>query len=374
MRHNPHFCVALAVVLSLVGSDNSFEAAHAQQPDASAPSQEIVPLYAFGPRARAMLTLGDGPPAPVVFDTGTNGNLLTEDYAKHLQLKVIGSEALIDASTGKESKVSVVALPEPRLSGVLVSPPTAQTFAYREPDMVGIFGPNSFSGRLVTLELGLSRLRISSAEQDRLPRGPAVPYRNGLPALNIIVAGIPLSAHLDSGATAGLRLSSSLLGKVPLKGPATVVGIAVSASGEEKSYGGQINGDVVIGPLRLKDPEVVFNGRGTGANVGYAILRQLRVVLDPAGKRSWVLDPSGGPGPLSAFAGQFGPRAIRVERGKLIHQRDGRPPFELKYLGGDLFEMPATGDLVQFYRKDGKVISLELITTEGDVVPAERTA
>jgi hypothetical protein len=96
-------------------------------------------------------------------------------------------------------------------------------------------------------------------------------------------------------------------------------------------------------------------------------------VLDPANKLTWVLDPAKERPNWSDFTGRFGPRAIRLEHGKLVHQRDGRPPFALTYLGGDLFEMP-TGDRIQFFRKNGRVVRLELITRENRISPAERTS
>jgi hypothetical protein len=46
----------------------------------------------------------------------------------------------------------------------------------------------------------------------------------------------------------------------------------------------------------------------------------------------------------------------------------------MTYLGGDLFEMPVTGDRIQFFRKDGRVIRFELITSENRITPAERTS
>ena len=65
-------------------------------------------------------------------------------------------------------------------------------------------------------------------------------------------------------------------------------------------------------------------------------------------------------------------RKVRAEGTKLIYQREGRPSFELKYLGGDLFEIPQTGDRVRFYRKNGAVSGLDLITADGEVVGASR--
>lgn len=52
-------------------------------------------------------------------------------------------------------------------------------------------------------------------------------------------------------------------------------------------WGGRIRGTIRIGPLTLHDPEVSF--LGDIANIGLPLIRQVTLVLDPAGKRSWVL-------------------------------------------------------------------------------------
>ena len=117
-----------------------------------------------------------------------------------------------------------------------------------------------------------------------------------------------------------------------------------------------------------------FSMPGSHANVGFPAIRHLTIVLDPANKRSWVLDPASEKPMWADFTGRFGPRTIRLEHGKLVHQRDGRPVHALTYLGGDLFEIPATGDRIQFFRRDGRVVRLELITSENRISPAERTS
>jgi hypothetical protein len=58
-------------------------------------------------------------------------------------------------------------------------------------------------------------------------------------------------------------------------------------SGEQPIYGARILGQVKIGPVVLENPQVDF--RGDGANVGLPVIRRMTVVLDPAGRRDWVL-------------------------------------------------------------------------------------
>jgi hypothetical protein len=159
---------------------------------------------------------------------------------------------------------------------------------------------------------------------------------------------------------------------VPLKAPAKVVGKAVSALAVQDIFGGTLAGSVDFGPYSLKDPSVAFFD--TVINVGFPVIRKLTIVLDPANKRTWVLDPATEKPTLADFTGRFGVRTIRLEDGKLVYQRDGGPPFEMTYLGGDLFEIQATGDRVQFFRRDRRVVRFELISNENRISPVERTS
>jgi hypothetical protein len=226
----------------------------------------------------------------------------------------------------------------------------------------------------VVVEAGLNRVRIVPKSSGFVPPDAGQPYDNGLPAMDVNVGGRRLRAHIDSGNDSPLILGGDLIKAVPMKSPPEVVAIARSALGEREVLGGQLATSAVVGPYRLEEPNVTFSAKGSGANIGFPVIRHLTIVLDPASKRSWVLDPASERPSWADFVGQFGPRKISLDGNKLIYQREGRPPFDLRYLGGDLFEMPATGDRIQFFRKDGRVVRLELITIDGSVVPAERTS
>ncbi len=335
---------------------------------------EIVPLYVSTNRPLAMLTIGDGAPMPVIFDTGTDENILDAALATRAGLKVVGQFNLVDGASGNSQNVPTVATPDPRLSGVPLDTKTAHLLDYRSGDEVGIFGPYSFGDRYVVVEAGLNRLRIIPKDSGFVPPGQGYAYNDNIPAVEISIAGKRHRAWLDTGNSSTLTLGVDLVKSVPLKAPARVVGKAISALGEREVLGGDLQGSVTVGPYSVEDPAVSFSMPGADANVGYPAIRHLTIVLDPASKRSWVLDPATEKPNWADFTGRFGQRAIRLDQGKLIHQRDGRPPFALTYLGGDLFDMPATGDRIQFFRKDGRVVRLELITGDNRISPAERTS
>jgi hypothetical protein len=344
----------------------------AAAPEAPGPSV-ILPLYLHRDRPLAMLTIGGHLPSPIIFDTGTDENIVSKSLASEYKLKQVGTSPLLDLGTGKSTTVPTVALPDPRLGGVPLSITIAQVLDRKVPDEVGIFGPYSFGDNYVVLEAGLNRIRLVPRNSGLTLPGPGIPYEGNLPSMPIRVGELMVNAHLDSGNSDPLVLGEDMMKTVPLKEPAQIVGIAVSALGEKEVYGGRLQQAVKVGPITLDQPEVTFSGRGDRANVGFPVIRRLTIVLDPTAKRSWVLDAASERADMAIYAGQFDNRTLTNEGGKLFHQRQGRPKFELRYLGGDLFENPGTGDRIQFFRSGGRVNRLELLTTEGDVVEAKRT-
>lgn len=352
--------------LSMLTMVNAIPASAAPKPS------EIVPLYVSTVRPLAMLTIGDSAPMPVVFDTGTTENILDAELARRLGLKIVGKFNLVDDASKKSIAVPTAAVAGATLSGVPLDINVVRLPDARSGDEVGIFGPYSFGNRYVVVEAGLNRLRIISKDSGFIPPGPGHPYKEDIPAAEIRIAGEVYDAVLDTGHNGALSLPAASLKSFALKAPAKIVGKAVSALAEQDIFGGNLAGSVEIGPYTVKDPAIAFFD--TVINVGFPVIRKLTVVLDPANKRTWVLDPANEKPRWADFTGRFGLRTIRLEHGKLIYQRDGRPAFALTYLGGDLFEMPATGDRIQFFRKGGPVVRLELISSENRISSADRTS
>ena len=85
----PYRLQVIAGIVALMGA--SAPLAQASAPSAPIePASEIVPLYVSTSRPLAFLTIGDNPPSPVAFDTGTDENILDPAYAARLGLKVMG--------------------------------------------------------------------------------------------------------------------------------------------------------------------------------------------------------------------------------------------------------------------------------------------
>src|SRR3954466_2524682 len=68
---------------------------------ANSPKIGVVPIYLSGRRSIVVVRIGNHPAAPVVFDTGTDGNTLDRDYATVLRLQYDPSvEVVVGDGTG----------------------------------------------------------------------------------------------------------------------------------------------------------------------------------------------------------------------------------------------------------------------------------
>lgn len=173
-------------------------------------SRQVIPLYMSATRALVMLRIGDNAPVPVVFDTGTNGNLVDMKLATRLGLPNTGPSPSIDGSTGKPVPGYDSFIKGARLGGVAIVDARATAMAYDETDEIGIFGPNSFPNRLVEMDGPKSRLVVRPKTASTLPSGPGTPYLgeegSALPAAILDFGSLKVPAILDSGNDAAIIL------------------------------------------------------------------------------------------------------------------------------------------------------------------------
>jgi len=109
------------------------------------PAIDIVPIYLSGRRALAVLRIGDHPPAPVVFDTGTSGNDVDSDYAAVTGLDYDPQvHVRVEDGTGNSFEAKQAIIPVASLGGVPLRQSMATVFPYKERDVVGILGPPAF--------------------------------------------------------------------------------------------------------------------------------------------------------------------------------------------------------------------------------------
>lgn len=258
---------------------------------------ETVPLDLSRPRPIAMLTIGAGETVPVIFDTGASGNVLDLDYARSAGLPdegpaQVGTPAGGPPLTGFRTRIDSGRLGNASIAGaraVALSMGAMQRLNVR-----GVFGPGTFSGRLVHLDLARGEIRVTAKTAGTLPSGPAHPYSDmgmrSLPGVAVEIGGRGYHAHMDTGQPGMLMMPMTMTGEVPLDGALTDGPPARLADGVPRAVRiGRIRGAVRVGPLVLENPEVRFMEGLNRVNVGMAVLRGATIVFDPAERRSWLL-------------------------------------------------------------------------------------
>ncbi|AEU36765.1 aspartyl protease family protein [Granulicella mallensis] len=259
----------------------------------------MIPLYMSSKRALLMLRIGDHPPVPVVFDTGTNGNLIDLKLATSLQLPKAGPSPSIDGSTGKPVPGFDTFIKGASLGGVPIADARATALAYDNTDEVGIFGPNSFPNHLVRMEGLKSRLVLQEKTPETIPSGKPFAYLgthdDSLPSAVLDFGEIKVTAILDTGNDAPIILPMIYKDKLPLDGAPVQIGFAVSAAGKQPIYQARLKGSVRLGDVKLDQPQIRFM-EGGRPNIGLPILRMLTVVFDPTESRDWIL-PTEAPKP-----------------------------------------------------------------------------
>lgn len=254
--------------------------------------EATIPLYLSGDRLLVMMNIGDSEIMPMMFDTGSDGSSIDNTVVARHRLEQIGEVIEIDGTTLTERQLPNVVIPSTTLGGVDVGAIEATALDYDRFDAMGIISPEIFQHSLVYVELNRHRARLVPRDTAQTPAGPAVPYFEGLPTINLTFSdGTVLPAHYDTGYDAPLSLPLSRMNTTPLMAPPAVIGRFKSIDTEGEVYGGRLRGCVQIGPVMLENPVVAFLGDIT--NIGLPVIRQLTLVLDPAGHRSWTIESEG---------------------------------------------------------------------------------
>ena len=265
--------------------------------------RQIIPLYESETRMIVMLRLDGSAPMPVVFDTGSSGNLIDLSLADRLNLPNNGPSPSIDGSTGKPVPGHDSFFKNATLSGIPIPDARATAFIYNMTDEAGIVGPNSFPHQLVRVEGVRSRIVLLPLSKDTVPPCPSFPYLgkgdDALPSATVEIGPLKIPAILDSGNDSSFILPMDYIAQLTLEAPPTAIGYAVSAAGRQPILSAHLKGSMKIGDAVLDRPEIRFMAGGR-PNVGLPILKKLTLVIDPSSQRDWVLSADSTQGTCTA--------------------------------------------------------------------------
>lgn len=277
----------------------SIAAAGCAKAQPGAASSSTIPLDLSGPRLVAELRIGDADPVRAIFDTGAARSVLKLAYAQRIGAPNQGpAAASAPGGTPISGFRTAIAghLGEARFERAMA---VALEIPLPLEGIEAVISPSVFAGRLVHFDFAAGVALVMEKRAANLPQGPATPYfedaRGGhrltrIPAVELRLPNqSPIAAVADTGASRGLLLPLRMAASLPLAAPLAptnpvrMVGITFTAQIA------RLNGVVGVGPMEVRDPEITFVDGETPANVGFSILRQAILVLDPGEHRSWLL-------------------------------------------------------------------------------------
>jgi hypothetical protein len=162
-----------------------------------------------------------------------------------------------------------------------------------EGDPRGVLGAGLFRGYLVTLDYAGSRAVLRPGELPPADGAEIFEYASEerLPSLPISIAGMSLSAHLDSGSPAGISLPKTLIEKLPLATKPAEVGRSRTVDAEVSVLGARLDGAMTVGRFRIDGPDLRFS-EAPIANVGAEFMKKFVVTLDSKLHRIRLEEPS----------------------------------------------------------------------------------
>jgi len=345
-----------------------------------------IPLDLSTQRPVLELMINDTGPYKFIFDTGSSTNVIDQELANKLGLEVIGEDPLQTPGSDNKLMSKRVLVSKIALSGIEISEEVVMnTVAIRNLVSVdGVLSPNALSDYLITLDYPNSELILSSDELNTADKDViAFIQKNNTINFNVFVNGNELEAHLDSGNPGGIDLPLSIKDKLNFKREPAEDGIINTPVASFKKWSAILDGDIKIGDVNYTNPDVNLIGGFQFVNLGYHIIKDLRITIDNKNnlikfeKSSSIIeneDIEKYPGERNGYTGWYGDhtRKIFIENGEMYLQRGGAPKLKLVKIGKDRFEMvldmPVKNELpvVNFERDEtNQVTGLKFVFKDG---------
>lgn len=342
----------------------------------------VIPLDHSSMRPIVKMMINDKGPYDFIFDTGSSTNVIDERLVKEFNFELVGQDSL--KSQGASNLISKrVAVPNVAFANTRISQDIEMNVvALRKMLPIdGVLSPAFLKDYLITLDYPESKLILSQGHLVKNDPG-VIDYSQQSSAinLNVSVDGKTVKTHLDSGSPGSLSLPYSMKDLLTFEEKPFYDGEIRTPVSSYKKWRAKLRGEVKLGEVIYKNPMVSLVQGFDYANIGYQLIKDLRISID---KKNNLIQfekpmPKAKPEDLSyipgdGFTGWYGGKVRNVfEEGAELFLKRGGFTVKLEPLEGDLFKMtyhiPVNNELpnVRFDREaGGRVIGLTFIYKDG---------
>ena len=245
------------------------------------------------PVIEAMIN-GKGP-YRLAIDSGFGGMIeVSQAVAEKLGLPVMGEVIAGDPSGRNSRTMSAVAVDSIDIGSVhLGEIQGAISNGAVRSNVDAVIGLSLFKSLVVTFDYPHSAFAIRGGSLPAADGTSVLDYdaSQGVPNIEIDVAGQKVKADIDSGSPAEVSLPLSVAKSLTLDDEPKVVGHARTGSKEFDVYGAGLKGDLHVGSIVLRNPRVDFVEIFPVGNLGFRFLGGRIVSFDPANHRVQFANP-----------------------------------------------------------------------------------
>lgn len=250
-----------------------------------------IPLELVNHMPFVNASVGNGPALRGLVDTGAGGLLLTPHGGEVARIPTHAQTLLVNGVDGTERRSMTVAkVKRLRIDRVvlddvnaLVVPDLGELAQVVGEPVDVVLGGTLFAPSLVTLDLEAGALTLEHGVLEDGPSVLAATFESDVPHVRITVAGITMSAVVDTGCSGWLGLPQDLEAQLPLQRPARPGPKHIGVNGEGRDRWARLSGTVRLGPYAIVDTPVDFTAGEP--RVCAQLLRYFRVTLDRVSSR-----------------------------------------------------------------------------------------
>jgi hypothetical protein len=344
-----------------------------------------IPLDLNTQRPILELMINGTGPYSFIFDTGSSTHIIDKELSNKLNLEVIGEDPLQTPGSDDKLMSKKVLISNIALAGIEISEVVMNTMSIRDLVSVdGILSPDALKDYLMTIDYPNGELILDSAKLNAADKNVTIfMQKHNAITFNIFIDGNKLEAHLDSGNPGGIDIPFSFKDKLHFKVEPTEDGVINTPVASFKKWKATLSGDVEVGNAIYKNPDVNLVEGFQFVNLGYRIIRDLRITIDKKNnlikfeKLTSAIDKKGNQGQQEKkndYTGWYGDHARKIfkEDGEMYLQRGAAPKLKLVKIGEDKFEMvfnmPVKNELpiVRFERDEtNNVVGLTFVFKDG---------